>query len=193
MAGDTANPRVWLGADVYVAPLATTAPTNVETAWAAGWDPLGLLSEDGLTEGRDESQNDHYAWGNILVRTTRSRHKRTFMVTALEDNPTVFGLVNPGSTATVTPAGAGPPIVPAAYTTRDVMAPQSDPRAFGIELVDGVHKRRIIVPRGEILTVESVASSETSMTMYGLTITVYPASDGSLFTEITSNPASVGA
>src|SRR5687768_10959035 len=99
MAGDVANPRIWTNADVYTAPLGTTAPTDVAAAWGAGWDPVGLLAEDGLTESRDSDSNDFYAWGGTLIRTVRSKHKRTFTVTALEDSHLVWELTNPGSTA----------------------------------------------------------------------------------------------
>src|SRR5690606_5525242 len=154
MAGDSENPRVWLEADVYVADLSTTAPTDVSAAWPAGWEPIGLLSEDGMTEGRDETQTDHYAWGGVLVRTTRARHKRTFTITALEDNPAVFDLVNPGSTAETTTG----------VTTREVTAPGPNPKAFGFELRDGDTIRRLVVPRGEVLSPGQISSSESAMT-----------------------------
>src|SRR5688500_3782241 len=99
MLGDTDNPRIWLGADAFTAPVGTSQPTDTETAWPEAWDELGLLSEDGMSEAREQDSTDHFAWGGIHVRTTRSKHKRTITVTALEDNPVVFALVNPGSTA----------------------------------------------------------------------------------------------
>lgn len=187
MAGDVANPRIWVNADVYVAPVGTTAPTDVTTAWAAAWDALGLLSEDGMTETREEESTDHYAWGGILVRTTRSKHKRTFTVTALEDNPTVWGLVNPGSTAT-TSAGPTPP---AGVTTRQVYVPGPDPRAFGLELVDGDITKRRVIPRGEVVAVGDVTISDNEMAMYELTINVYPDGAGVLYIDITDDPQAV--
>lgn len=98
MSGDTANPRVWFNADVYVGPVGSTQPTDVTAPLNASLKALGLLSEDGMTETRGDTTDDKYAWGGILVRTTRSKHKRQFKVAALENNSTVFGLVNPGST-----------------------------------------------------------------------------------------------
>src|SRR5690348_2268625 len=100
MAGDPANPRIWVGADVYVAPLGSTAPTDVTTVLNASFVAIGLLSDDGITESRDQDSTDHYAYGGQLVRTSRSKFKRTFEVTAIEDNKTVWQLLNPGSTAT---------------------------------------------------------------------------------------------
>jgi hypothetical protein len=76
VAGDIANPRFWVNADVWVASVGTTAPTDVAAAWPANWDTVGLLTEDGMTESRNDDTADHYAYGGILIRTTRSKHKR---------------------------------------------------------------------------------------------------------------------
>lgn len=179
MAGDVANPRIWAGADVYVAPVGSTAPTNVATAWAAAWDALGLLDgEAGMTESRSEDQVDHFAWGGVLVRTTRSKHKRTITVTALEDNLIVFGLVQPGSTA-ATATG---------ITTRTVKVPTTDPRAFGIELVDGTIIKRRVIPRGEIVAVNDISLNDADMAVFELTINIYPDAAGVLYIDITNDP-----
>lgn len=181
MAGDTANPRIWTNADAYEGPVGTVAPTDVTTALNAAYKALGLTSEDGFTQSREEDITDHYARGGILVRTTRSKHKRTFKVIALEDNPTVFSLVNPGSSQ-VTASGV---------TTRIVKTPSANPRSFVLEETDGAYKRRLHIARGEILEVADIVSDDDSMTMFELTINVYPSSTGVLYTEITSDPAAV--
>lgn len=181
MAGDPANPRIWVNAKVLVAPVGTTAPTDIATAWSATWKDLGLLSEDGLTEARDQDVSDHYAWGGLLVRTVKSKHKRTMKVTALEDNPIVWGLVNPGSSASSA----------STITTRTIKVPTSDPRAFGMELLDGSVTSRLIIPRGEIIELGDVTKSDSELTMYELTINLYSASDGTLYKEITNDPQAV--
>ncbi|MGO4630495.1 hypothetical protein AB4225_06060 [Streptomyces sp. 2RAF24] len=181
MAGDTDNPRLWQGADLYAAPVGTTAPTDITTALAAAWLPVGLLSEDGASESRDQDTNDFYAWGGVLVRTTKSKHKRQIKVTCLEDNLVVFGLVNPGSTATTT----------GGVTTRTVKVPKADPRAFVLELRDGDVTQRRAIPKGEVESVGEVALSDSALTAYELTITIYPAADGTLYLDITDDPQAV--
>jgi hypothetical protein len=184
MAGDVANPRIWENADVYVGPLGTTPPATPTATPNVAYKPLGLLSEDdNLVEHRDEDSTDHYAYGNILVRTQRSKHKRTFTVTALEDNPTVWGLVNPGSTATSTTG----------VTTRVTKVPSANPQAFLVKLRDGGVTLVRAIARGEVTAVDDVTFSDSDMTGYALTITVYPDSAGVLYTDITDNPAAVVA
>lgn len=178
MAGDTSNPRVWANADVFTAPLGTTAPTDVASGLDSDWDDLGLMSEDGFTEAATDSQDDKYAYGGILVRTTRSKHKRTMKVIALEDNPIVFGLVNPGSDASTT----------GSITTRNVKVPVTDRRAFLLELRDGDLTKRRVIPSGEILDIGDIAISDSEMVAYEMTITIYPDADGVLYIDITDDP-----
>jgi hypothetical protein len=181
MAGDTDNPRLWEGADFYAAPVGTTAPTDVVAALDEDWLAVGLLSEDGASESRDQDSTDHYAWGGKLVRTTKSKHKRTIKVTCLEDNLVVFGLVNPGSTATTTDS----------MTTRIVKVPKTDPRAFLLELRDGEITKRRILPKGEVSEVGEIPMSDSALTAYELTITIYPAADDTLYIDITDDPQAV--
>lgn len=178
MAGDTANPRIWVNADVYVGPTGSTAPTDTTTALNAAFEAVGLLSEDGMTEAREDEVTDHYAWGGILVRTTRSKHKRTFTFTCLEDNPVVFGLVNPGSSALTTTG----------ITTRTITVPEPDPRMFVLHFVDGDIIKRRVIPRGEVIEVGDVTYSDAEMAMYEVTVNIYPDGSGVLYTDITDDP-----
>lgn len=179
--GDINNPRIWLNADVYTAPVGTTRPTNVTTSWTAVsplWAPLGLLSQDdGMTETRDQDVTDHYAWGNILVRTTKAKIKFSFQVTALEDNPTVFDLIYPGSTD----------LSISGTTTRTVVVPVANPRSFGFEFVDGTKIKRRIIPTGEITDISDVAINDSDMAGYQFTIAVYPSAAGVAWYDISND------
>lgn len=181
MAGDTANPRVWINADVFTAPTGSTAPTDTTAGLDVAWEALGLLSEDGATEQRGDTIDDKYAWGSILVRTTRSKHKRTIKVIALEDNPVVFGLLNPGSDAASV----------SGVTTRNVHVPGPNRVAFILETSDGDIIRRRVIPTGEIMAVADVLMSDSELTKYELDITVYPDADGILYIDITDDPQAV--
>lgn len=174
MAGNVANPRIWEKADFYVAPTGTELPDyDVPLTDNADWAALGLLSEDGSSETRSDDTADHYAWGGILVRSTKSRHKRQLTVTALEDNLTVFGLVNPGSTAETADG----------VNVRTYRVPQADPRSFLMEVTDGGIRKRRYIPRGEVESVGDTAFSDSALTAYELTITIYPDADGVLYLD----------
>jgi len=179
MAGNTANPRVWLGATVYVAPVGTTAPLDVTTPWAAPWEDIGLLSDDGIEDNFEASTTDHRSWGGDLVRTTRNEFKASLKVLALEDNAIVWAIANPGSTAETDETG---------LTTRTRKTPTRNPLAFGLETRDGDITQRRVIPTGEVFRegTQSMASSEMMQTE--LNIVVYPDSDGVYDITITDDP-----
>lgn len=175
MAGSTDNPRIWVNADVYVAPVGTAAPTDTTTALNAAFEAVGLLGEDGMTESREQEETDHYAHGGILVRTTRSKHKRTFTIICLEDNTVVYDLVNPGSTATDD----------GTTTTRTVKVPNSpNPKAWVLHLVDGDHVKRRHIPNAEVTAVGDHTLADNEIAAYELTVTVYPTAAGVLYTDL---------
>lgn len=183
MAGSPDNPRLWLGADLWVAPLGTELPAALSDPMTKvdAWKAVGLLSEDGASESRDEDSNDFYAWGGKLIRTQRSKHKRTITITALEDNPVVFDLVNPGSSA----ATSGD------VTTRTVKVPKSQIQSFVLELHDGDITKRRHIPRGEVTEVGEVTLSESDLQAYELTVTIYPDADDVLYLDVTDDPQAV--
>ncbi|WP_405061896.1 hypothetical protein OG474_09645 [Kribbella sp. NBC_01505] len=178
MAGDPTKASLWANADVYYAPVGTTAPTDTYTAPAVAWKLVGLLDGDeGMTEARDEDTSEHYAWGGILVKSTRSKHKRTIKFVALEDNDNVFALVNPGSDRAAADVNG--------VVVDTVRVPVAQEYAFLFEVRDGDKVRRRIVKRGEITEVGEIKDSEADLTAYEMTTTLYPESDGELYKTLT--------
>ncbi|MFE9935848.1 Ig-like domain-containing protein [Streptomyces hirsutus] len=102
MAGDPTKANLWTDADVYVSwNLNAALPADANTPFGPEWHLVGLLDGDeGFPETRDEDTDDKFAWGGILVRTSRNHFKLTKSFTCLEDNETTRKLVWPGSTAT---------------------------------------------------------------------------------------------
>lgn len=182
--GDPTKAALWTGADVYIAELGTAGPTDLTTAWDVAWEPAGLLDGDqGFTWARSEDSTDYYAWGGLLLRTTRSKHKRTVQFVALEDNDVTFDLVNPGSTR-------GAPV--AGVTSSTVKVPQSKQFMIGFELRDGDNIKRRWVKRAEVDVVAEIKESESAMTVYDVTTVLYPEADGTLFYELSGIPTDPG-
>ena len=65
MALNADNVRVGTTGRIYVAPKGTTAPTDLVSAWAAGWVDLGYMSEDGCEMAIATSVDDIKAWQSL--------------------------------------------------------------------------------------------------------------------------------
>lgn len=178
--GNVDETELWTGADIFYAPVGTAGPTDLTTEWAVAWLPLGLLDgDDGISESRDATTSENYAWGGILYRRTVSKQKRQFVFTALEDNDNVYLLANPGSTSSTLTG----------VRTRISKVPVSGSRfALGFELRDGANIKRRIVPTCEVDSVDDIKESETDPTVFKITVTVYPAADGTLYTTLETDP-----
>ena len=186
MAGTSANAALWTDADVYIAPVGTVGPVDATTAYAAAWKPVGLLDGDeGFAMSRDEDTSEHYAWGGILVKKVRSKHKRTIKFIALEDNATVFDLVNPGSTRATTGTGA------TALTTGTVKVPKYTDFAISFEMRDGTKTKRRTVKRATLEEVGEITENETEVAAYEVTVVIYPEADGTLYVELSRDSAAV--
>jgi hypothetical protein len=167
MAGDATNASQWSEADVYVAPLGSAVPADAETAFAAAWGLVGLLSgDDGFTQSRSEDKSDSYAWGGILVRTSRKNFKLTQKFSALEDNDVTRDLIWPGSTA-----GA-------------IMVPRPESVLMAFETRDGDKIRRLITKDHAVVELDGdIVENETDLTKYELLATIFPDGNGQLFIE----------
>lgn len=180
MSGDALNAGQWTDADVLIAPTGSTVPTDVTTAWNAAWKVVGLLDgAEGFTETRDEDTNETYAWGGLLVKKSRSKHKRTFKFVALEDNATVFALINPNSTRGTV----------GSLTTSVVKVPTGlSEFMVGFQVTDGVTTKRRWALRATVESVGEIKEGEEEVTSYEITVIVYPQSDKTLYTTL-SGPA----
>lgn len=166
MAGDTANASLWADADVYIALDEGAAnPSTVDNDFDGDWELVGLLDgEAGFTESREEEKSDHYAWGGILVRTSRRNFKLTRKFIALESNPAVRALVYPGSTAGT------------------IRVPTRNRFKIAFETREGDVVRRLISSLyAEVDEVGDIVESEADLTKREITVVIYPTASGDLF------------
>lgn len=158
MAGNVDNADLWADADTWIAPLGTALPLDASTAFGVGWELVGLLDGDqGFTQSRSEDVGEHFAWGGILVRTSRRNFKLTMSFTALEDNATTRDLIWPGSTATT------------------LVVPKPEKLLVAFEMREGATVKRLITANYAEVTVNGdITDNETSLTSYPLLATIYP-------------------
>jgi len=158
MSGDTTKVNLWADADVYVAAIGAPVPADASTPFSGAWTLVGLLDGDqGFEESRSEDVKDHFAWGGILVATTRSKFKLEKKFTVLEDNVQTRALIWPGSTSTST-------IVP---VPTDILIAFETRRG-------GIVRRKITSNRAQVTVDGGIKDDETDMTAVTLVATIFP-------------------
>lgn len=166
MAGDPTKANLWTDADVYVSwNLNATLPANAETPFGPDWKIVGLLDGDeGFPESRDEDTDDKFAWGGILVRTSRNHFKLTKSFTALEDNETTRKLVWPGSTET------------------KIKVPRPEQVKVAFETREGEKVRRLATSLyAECQLDGDHGENETDLESATIAATIFPNAQGELF------------
>lgn len=165
MSGNPDNAAIWGDADVYVADVDGALPASVDIPFGLDWDLVGLLDgEAGFEESRSQDSSDFFAWGGILVRTSRRNFKLTRKFVALEENAVTMGLIWPGS-------GQGERRIPRNRRVK-----------LGFETTDGDKVKRVVTRRyAEISEVGTIKDSESELTKLEITVDIYPDSDGVLF------------
>jgi hypothetical protein len=166
MAADPNNAAIWANADVYVAPVGTAIPADASTAFSGSWTLLGLLDgDDGFVESRTVDEADHFAWGGILVKTSRKNFKITKKFTVLEDNAAVRALIWPGSSSSqlIVPT---PGKVMLAFETRDST---------------GKVRRMITNNYAQVDLAGDILDNESDLKKVQLEATIFPSAAGVLF------------
>jgi hypothetical protein len=166
--GDPQNARLWQDADVFVSfDLDAEAPTDVDTEFGTEWDLVGLLDgEQGFVHGRSEDVADHFAWGGILMRTSRRNFKQTVTFRCFERNETTHRLMWPGSTG------------------GQIKVPKPERVKVAFEVRDGDQVRRLISAyQAEIVVDGDVTDNEQDIAAVQFVATIYPDTDGVLWEE----------
>ncbi|MFF6985595.1 Ig-like domain-containing protein [Streptomyces sp. NPDC010273] len=166
MAGDPTKANLWTDADVYVSwNLSAALPANAETDFGPDWHLVGLLDGDeGFPESRDEDTDDKFAWGGILVRTSRQHFKLTKSFTCLEDNETTRKLVWPGSTDT------------------QIVVPRPEQVKVAFETREGDKVRRLATALyGQCSLDGDHGENETDLESATIAVTIFPTAEGVLF------------
>lgn len=164
---------------VLAAPVGSTAPTDVTTAWDPAFVQLGYLSEDGVTWDPSIDFEDIGVWQDINpVRSIPSKAAQTFQFQARETNPGTVGLYLPDATITSTATIA---------TIEAPSSPGADFRMFGIEWYDGADVNRLIIPRGLVKARASMKLNRTSNQVYDMTVTAYANGTPNIYTWLTNH------
>lgn len=182
---DSDNALVLVDGFVNVGDLGTTLPTSPTAALAAGLKDVGWLGDAGIGETPSNDKTDVRGINGALIRRVKTNDGRKFTFQALERNATVMGLLRPGSTPATTTGVTTTSVK--AYTGTDIRAwVLTEQLAAG----DGTTvNRRVAIPKGEATPTGTVTHNHQGLAVVDFEIECFPATDGTLYIDITDNPA----
>ncbi|WP_328903311.1 phage tail protein [Streptomyces sp. NBC_00441] len=168
----------------WVAPVGTAAPTSPLVQPASPWDPLGAISDDGLTYGFDEDSQEFTPWGlTSPFRTQITKSVRTFGLTVWETSRVaVQSLQYRLEAAALEPDEDG------LTKYAETASPTPDRRAFWFLVIDGGAYKGFYVPQGEINDRSDVTFKQDEMSGYEWTITTYPDEAGNTVYHVDKLP-----
>lgn len=163
MALDADNVRVAVTGGVFTAAVGTTLPTTADATLNVAFVDLGYVSEDGITESQEADVTDIVAWQNgDVVRKVQTSHDLTYELTLIETKDDVLSsFYGPLSSGVV-----------------EVTGDQLGRKSWVIDVVDGEHDIRVVIPEGQVTERGEVTYANGEAISYPLTITAYPDNSG---------------
>jgi len=180
MALDSLEVRVAPFGHVYVAPVGTVAPTDVTSAFGAGWKELGYLDEDGVGITPSTDVSDIVAWQSLLpVKTSLTGLDLTLEFNLIQVNQDTTALYFFGETWAV--AGG---VATLAMSSN----PTLDERALAVEWTDdAANVNRLIVGRGLVTDRAQLSLKRSEATAFGITFRALD-NNGLMATLLSDNP-----
>lgn len=168
MTLQASNVRVAVTGGIYRADPETTAPTSALGTLDAGFDELGYVSEDGITQAIGAEVSSIKAWqGGDEVRKVQTSHALTYAATLIETSEltleTYYGNFED--------LGDGEGLV-------RITSDQPEHYSWALHMVDGVHRIRLYIPDGQVTERGDVVWVNASTVAYPVTISCFPDDEG---------------
>ena len=158
---------------VWMAPSASTAPTDASTALAAAWKNMGGMTEAGVSIKQTTSTTKKKFYGSPITQRTLVTDQE-YLIDA------VFGETN-ARTMEVFWRKALNSITPAVTTGAFATTAGTYSRqlyALVVDMVDGVNRARFYFPSVEVTNQGDVKIANSETLDWGVTLSAYPDTSG---------------
>lgn len=159
------------GGAIYRAALGATLPTNA-TDTLTGFDCLGYVSEDGVTNSNSPSSSATKAWGGDIVLNLQTEKDDTFKFTLIEfmNDDVKKAIYGTSNVETIT--------VGSDSHTETKISANSDDQEDASWVIDMVLKGgklyRIVIPNAKITAIGEIVYNDSTAAGYELTISCVP-------------------
>jgi hypothetical protein len=165
----TGRPKV--GGAIFSAPSTTAVPTDAVAPLNAAFENVGFCSDAGLTNEITTETGSIKAWGGIEVMKPQTSRSEDFKFTMIETNPVALARIF-GEENVIIDGSDG-----ASFTVKH-NARERDIRPWVIEvLLTNERIKRIVVPRGQITSLDAITYNDSDPIGYGVTLSCFPADE----------------
>lgn len=187
MAGKTTDQiRVGANGSVFVSPVGTADPDDINAEWPDGWTDLGFTSEDGVTVTDSKTQETIPVWQLFYAaRRIITERDLTLSFALRQWGPDQVRLAFGGGTITEDDTGA--------YRYTPPSPDFIDERQVGVEFTDGDITYRWIVHRGSVTENVETKIARNAAADLPITIGINGADGEEPWVLLTNDPAFEGA
>lgn len=160
---------------IDIAPVGTPLPTDMSNLDMAVFKNLGYISSDGVTEGRDEDNEEFVPWQELTaIRSEITKSVVTLEFALWESTIKTAGFYYGFEADDLAKAADGSIIFD------EKGKPQIKRHLMVLTVVDGNYARRLILPNAQITERNEVTYKSDEMAELGVTCTAYPYGDEGL-------------
>ena len=149
-----------------------TLPTDAVTALPSGFESVGYITENGLTDSASITSNKFGEWGGKNVLSFNSKIEGTMKVELEEINRPICAKLRYGSKNVETNTDGS------VKSIKETAAPNEEVCFVAEEIESNGMKRRTVFPRVKVESVDDIAHQLGSLMVYGLTFTKLVCNDG---------------
>jgi len=168
MALNSQNVRVAVTGGIYRADLDETLPTSALSSLGGGFEDLGYISEEGVTQSIARDITNISAWQNgDVVRTVQTSHLVTYSFTLIESKDEVFRTIY----GNFTDLGGGEGV-------SEIDGSIMDHYVWVLNVIDGSDRIRLVIPDGQVTETGDITWSNGELIGYPVTLTTFPDTNG---------------
>lgn len=168
------KPDIAVSGGVLVAPSGTERPSTHAGPYDAAYTSVGYVSDEGVTETSERSNEDIRAWGGQKIRSVQTEFGTTVSFTLIESrNAEALKLVFGDDNVSV----ANGEIV---VKRNEKVLPH---RQFIIDMLDGENSRHLDIGNGQVTEVGDISYVDGEAISYEVTVSCDPDDNGDTLVE----------